>query len=76
MHESTKGLEGDWDGVLRGRGCPPPTGTMPERPIRVCYGEAEIEARLEDAARRASGIEVPLLYSHEHPHGTWRVRPR
>ena len=31
------GFEGEWDGVLRGRGCPPPKSEMPKRPISLNF---------------------------------------
>jgi len=31
------GLEGDWDGVLRGRGCRPPQIEMPPRPLSINF---------------------------------------
>lgn len=41
-----KGFDGDWDGVLYGRGCQPPKSIMPPRPIRIHFTDAEIEERL------------------------------
>lgn len=43
------GLQGDWDGVLWGKGCPPPTVEMPPRPIRINFTAEEIRRRLQIA---------------------------
>lgn len=40
------GLDGDWDVVLMGRGCSPPTVELPPRPIRINFTDAEIEKKL------------------------------
>ena len=42
-----RGLEGDWDGTICGRGSPPPKTPMPVRPIRINFTDAEIEDRLK-----------------------------
>ena len=39
-------LEGDWYGVVRGRGCPPPQSSAPLRPIRIHFDDVEFEDRV------------------------------
>jgi len=53
------GLQGDWDGVLWGRGCLPPKAIMPPRPITLRFPAEEVRARL----RRIENESVPQIRS-------------
>lgn len=46
------GFDGDWNDVLRGRGCPPPSAPRPARPIRISFTDDEIEERLRKRVLR------------------------
>ena len=49
---TSPGFDGDWDGVLMGKGCPPPKSSAPVRPIRINFTDEEIAERLKHRGAR------------------------